>query len=755
VSTLTRQAYGMWFDDVTESGGAMPPLVDFTGNVPSGMISILSTAKSRGVRCILKITGGPNQSKDAAGHFSMESWENKLDDAYVANQVQQVHNFVLDGTLLGNLLTDDAKAGSPVWNGVPPTLDQMDHMAFYSKSKWSMLPTIMRIDNAYLADNKSDWTQLDTAWCQWHSRFGAALPWMTNNVNKGKVSGLGTIIAFNLLHGGSGDTEPWTYTGSGGQGTGAVMSPMEIDAITGAVSVLTTSVGVFGWAAGDGPFDTTDFYTNGSGIQAALGRLAAASIGKTVGPINWRGDMPWMNPGSSVTTGGGSSVTVIGSWTLVDGGLSTVARGNNVTTLTVPAPEVYFPGNLHCLLAHSRDSARSFSQPSGWSVAKSVSGNSAQGGQLVLYYKIGGATEADVGLVSSGGGATPAVNVTARRFVFSNNSLNPATLLAGTGSAKTWASKTGMGPIAGMSSSASDALVLICAARCDDFGGGSVDEDVMSATTGPQNWLRLFATGSVSGSDDGFFVDAAATAGIESIDTKSWTQLSGSAAGAGAGFMVAFAPVSIVTGQPAQFTGDFDDITMTLGSDLSFRLQSIGSTPRTYSKTSGPSNMTVGSSTGLVEYSPLTSGVDVCRFTVSNAFGSDTDGFSITVSSSTAAQNVAPVITHPGNFTIRSQSLLAFGLEATDADGDTLEYDLDVGGATGASIHPDTGQFLWTPSGNQHGIYPMVALVSDGNFLSRSTFTVNVTDNPWVQTVGPNTGSGSNQSAATGFRRSQ
>jgi hypothetical protein len=618
-----------------------------------------------------------------------------------------------------------------------------------------MLPTVMRIDNIWLADNKtSAWTNLDYAWCQWHSRFGAALPWFTNNVNKGKQSGLGTLLAFNLLHGGSGLTAPWDHAMSGGGGTGAVMSPQELDAITGAVSVLTTSIGVFGWATGNGPFDTTDFYATGSGIQAALGRMASAAIGKVQGPINWRGDMPWMNPSSSVTTGGGSSVTVIGSWTLVDGGLSTVARGNNVTTLTVPAPGVYFPGNLHLLLAHSRDSARSFSQPSGWSVAKAVSGTSAQGGQLVLYYKLGGASEADVGLVSSGGGATPAVNLTARRFVFSNNSLNLATLLAGTGSAKTWASKTGMGPVAGMSSSASDALVLICAARCDDFGGGSVDEDVMSATTGPQNWVRLFGTGSVSGSDDGFFVDAAATAGIESITTKSWSQLSGSAAGAGAGFMVAFAPVNIVAGQPARFASDFDDITMALGSDLSFRLQSTGSTPITYSKTSGPSTMTVGSSDGLVEYTPLVAGLDVCRFRVQNAFGSEDDGFSITVSSATGGANTAPVITHPGNFSVRAQSLLAFGLTATDAEGDTLEYELSQA-PQGASIHPDTGQFIWTPSGQQYGLFPMVALVSDGQLTSRSTFTVSVTDNPWIQTVGPNTGAGSNQSAATGFRRSQ
>jgi hypothetical protein len=752
VSTLTRMAYGMWFDDISESGGAMPPMVDFTGNEGSGdIISDLSTAKSRGVRCILKITGGPNQSKDALGHFSVTSWKNKMDEAYAANTVQQWHNFVLDGTLLGHLLVDDAKTGSPIWNGVPPTPDEMDSLAAYSKSRWSMLPTVMRIDNIWLADNKSNWTNLDYAWCQWHSRFGSALPWFTNNVNNGRESGLGTLLAFNLLHGGSGDTEPWTFTGSGGGGTGAVMSPQEIDAIAGSVSVLTTVIGVMGWAAGNGPFDTTDFYTTGSGIQAALGRLAAASIGKTVGPINWRGDMPWMNP-SSATTGSGSTTTVVGGWNLVDA--SGVVRGNNITNLVVPAADVYETGNLHVILAHSRDSGRSFNPVSGWSTAKAVSGNSAQGGQLVMFYKIGTATENDVTLTSTGGGTQTGTGLMARRVVFSGNSTVAATVLATAGSARTWASKTGMGPVAGISSAISDALVLICAARCDDFGGGSVDEDVMSATTGTQSWLRAVSCGNASGLDNAFFMDMAATAGVESITTKSWTQLSGSAAGAGAGFMVAFAPASIVTGQPAQFTTDFDDIAMTIGSDLSFRLNSVGSTPLTYSRASGPSIMTVGSSTGLVEFTPDTAGDYICRFTVSNAFGSDTDGLTVSVSSAAGGvTNAAPVITHPGDFTVRAQSLLAFGLTATDPDGDTLEYELESGSASGAFIHPDTGQFIWTPTGSQVGIFPMVALASDGQVTSRSTFTVSVTDNPWIQTVGPNTGAGSNQSAATGFRR--
>ena len=93
MSTLTRQAYGMWFDDISESGGAMPPMVDFTGNEGSGdILSDLSVAKSRGVRCILKITGGPNQSKDSIGQFSVTSWKNKMDEAYAANTVQQQNN---------------------------------------------------------------------------------------------------------------------------------------------------------------------------------------------------------------------------------------------------------------------------------------------------------------------------------------------------------------------------------------------------------------------------------------------------------------------------------------------------------------------------------------------------------------------------------------------------------------------------------------------------------------------------------------
>jgi hypothetical protein len=760
MSTLTRQFYGMWFEDVNDGGGARPPMFDHVGNGTGDYISDLSVAKARGMKVILKFHGSPRNILDASGRFSMASYERMIDRAADRAPVAQVHNFVLDGTLLAHEIIDDAKDGSPVFNGVPPTRDEMDAMCAYSKSKWSLLPTCIRIDNIWLKQ-KSNWTNADFAWCQWHVKHKAPLQWFVNNVNDGRSVGLGFLAAFNLLHGGSGLTEPWTYTDSGGGGTGAVMSPMEIDAVGAAFSATTYAIGILGWAAND-LFDRSNFYDTGQGVQDALSRLANRAIGKVMGPINWRGDMPWMNPAGSGSTStdttSGSTVTVVGGWIIRDNGAGTVTRKNNTQNIIVPAPAVYEPGDLHLLFAHSRDSARSFLTPSGWSLAKAVSGNSAQGGQLALFYKIGSETETDVtltadGTVDAGQGASELV----RWAVVSNNTSVTANL-AVAGSAATWAAKTGMGPVPGMTSTRSDSLVVICAARCDDFGGGSVEENKMSATTGPQSWLRLFSMGNVSGVDNGMFVDIAATAGLESITTKSWTQTSGvTASGAGAGFMVAFAPVSVVSGQPAAFETEFNDaVVVSLNSNLSFTMVSRGSTPFTYSKVSGPSNVTVNSSTGRFDFTPTSAGTYVILLRTSNSFGSDTGQLTVFAASTAGggANNTAPVITHPGNMTVAAQHLLAFGLSATDSDGDVLEYGLESGAPAGVFLDQRTGQFVWIPTGEQGpGTYPMVATVTDGQAESRSTFTVTVTDVPWTRVRGSGGGFGDTGTTGNSFRR--
>jgi hypothetical protein len=728
-----------------------PPMYDGAFAGTGDFISDLSTCKAQGARVILKVVGAPGNYQNADLSFNFNAWKSMVDTAAAKTNATQIANFVADGTLLGINLIDDAKAGSAIFGGNPPTLAEMDSMSVYQKTKWPAVNTCVRIDNIYLKQ-KSDWTSLDFAWCQWHRRFGNAQTWLTNNVNDGRSVGLGTLFAYNLLNGGSGITAPWNQHPNNPTDYG--MSPQELDVISNTLSQQTFSLGALGWAQNP-LFDDTNYY-NYPSIQTALEYMVTKALSRgTGGAINWRDK----SPSGSTDTGSGSTVTITGGWTVVDEG--TTKRKANSETIDVLRPEAAPAGNLQCLLFYSRDSARSFSPPSDWSTAATISGNSAQGGSMVLFYKLGQATEETI-IVDTPGTSDGNNSIMGRWFAFSHNTNSSLTLLlAGVGSAKSWTSQTGMGVIPGVTSDRSDALVLICAGRANDFGGGSTDENVMSATTGPETWNRLFSTGNGLGLDSGMFVDWAATAGIASITSKSWSQTSGSQGGAGCGFMVAFAPLAVVGGTPpAMDLGVEPDIALSVGSHLSFTLVSTGSTPITYSKVSGPSNITLGSSSGAFEFTPTMAGAHVIVLRATNSFGSDTEVFTVTASSpggsgsTTTGSNSAPVIVNPGNKLIAAHDLLSFIVAATDADQDPLTYTLETGSPSGARIDSATGQFIWSPTGEQGpGTYPIIVKVTDGTNLSRSTFTVTVTDTAWTRALPSRGGFSEGGGTSNSFRR--
>ncbi len=721
-STSTRAPYGMSFSGPAQTGGNDPPMIDiFRGNT-GDVISDLSQYKTQGARCIFKFSGSLQNYTDSNKSFVMSMWTTVVSTAFARAPVQQWQNFVTDGTLLAHNVMDDFEPGSPVFNGHPPTMDDVDFLAQYSKSILTFLPCFARVHNTVLAA-KSNWTYLDAGWMQWRESRGPVGAWYVNNINVGRQLGLGSVLGWNLLAGGSGATAPWNihpYNHLFG------MSPMEIDACTAAIqSAATYFIGMFGWSADPG-FDSTDYYSRPD-LQSSIQGLANAMIGRQMGPINWRG--------SSGTTSTGTTVT--GLWSIRDNGAGTVTRKNNAASMSVPPPSVYATGDLHCLLCYSRDSGLTATTPGGWTETKRfISGNSAQGGELVLFHKVGsGASEVAQTVVYPGGGNVAGTSLLARWFVISHASTNAANLVAVAGSGRSWPSQTSMGPVPGATSLRSDALFLICAARANDFGGGSVDENWLSDTTGTSSeaWTRMFATGTDLGVDAGFFVDYAPTSGLASVATKAWSLTSGSQAGAGGGFMVAFAPLSVASGTPPELPGGFGDITISVGSNVSFTMTSLGSTPLTYSKISGPSNVTVGASTGAVQFTPLSVNTFIIVLGVTNAYGADSDTLRVFAVSTTASSNNTPVITHPGDKTVVEHGLLSFGIQATDPDDDVLSYSLE-GTQAGMFLDTDTGQFIWVPSGSQAGTYPVVAVVTDGRAESRSTFTITVAPAPWEKT---------------------
>lgn len=95
--------------------------------------------------------------------------------------------------------------------------------------------------------------------------------------------------------------------------------------------------------------------------------------------------------------------------------------------------------------------------------------------------------------------------------------------------------------------------------------------------------------------------------------------------------------------------------------------------------------------------------------------------------------NEAPLLAPIGNKTVDEGNRLSFTARATDHDlpANSLSFSLDPGAPVGATIHPTTGQFQWTPpEGTSPGTHTITVRVTDDGLPQRSSFeTLKITVN--------------------------
>ncbi len=168
---------------------------------PNRLLTELATIKGRGGKVLLSLAGSPKYYLDG-GHFSLAKWKSRV-DRYKGIDIS---GYTRDGTIIGNYMIDEPNDPAN-WNGQPVPPSMLEEMAKYSKQLWPDMPTIVRVEPAYLASNHR---YLDAAWAQYLNRRGNVDDYIRRNVAEAQQRGLALIVGMNVLKGGTPNLTPMT-----------------------------------------------------------------------------------------------------------------------------------------------------------------------------------------------------------------------------------------------------------------------------------------------------------------------------------------------------------------------------------------------------------------------------------------------------------------------------------------------------------------------------------------------------------------
>jgi hypothetical protein len=190
------------------------------------------------------------------------------------------------------------------------------------------------------------------------------------------------------------------------------------------------------------------------------------------------------------------------------------------------------------------------------------------------------------------------------------------------------------------------------------------------------------------------------------------------------------APVLAAIGDKSVNEGSALSFTAT-ATDLDLPSQTL-----TFSLEAGaPSGASIHPTTGAFSWTPTEAqgpGTNSVTIRVTDN-GSPAQSDSETIRIVVNEVNAAPVLAAIGNKAINEGSMLSFTASATDPDlpSQTLTFSLEAGAPSGASIHPTTGAFSWTPTEAQGpSTNPVTIRVTDNGSPAQSDFeTINIVVN--------------------------
>ena len=172
------------------------------GITPSNVLSLLSEARSRGARIVLKMSmGADSYIQNSDGTFSLSKWKSLVDRFKSVN----LGPYISDGTLIGHFIIDEPHRAAK-WGGKVIPQATVEAMAQYSKQTWPTLNTFVHTQMSWLASSSVTYTYLDAGYIQYAANKGEVTSWVTGEISKAKSKGLGIFVGLNAINGGNGSS---------------------------------------------------------------------------------------------------------------------------------------------------------------------------------------------------------------------------------------------------------------------------------------------------------------------------------------------------------------------------------------------------------------------------------------------------------------------------------------------------------------------------------------------------------------------
>jgi hypothetical protein len=222
----------LWANATTLSAGAAP----FNGSQvsldPGAVLTVISTARTKGQRIVLAMTGGSANDYKTNGKFDINKWKShmsKFNTSTIRNAIAQA---VSDGIVVGNTMMDEPETVK--WGG-NVTKSLLDQMAVYAKGIFPTLPQgvnvgppAYKIWQTTARFYKVDWVRYQYSW--WVTE-GNVAAWRDIVLDQARKDGVQPAFSLNILDGGTKDKSgSWDCPGIG-KGTYAPNCNMTADQV--------------------------------------------------------------------------------------------------------------------------------------------------------------------------------------------------------------------------------------------------------------------------------------------------------------------------------------------------------------------------------------------------------------------------------------------------------------------------------------------------------------------------------------------